>query len=154
VRGNGGDPDRAAFAEAGVNIYEPQCFQAAFQGGPLYEPLLKLINEQPEAARRCAMVRTREAKLIVRPHGQSELYNYKSDPQERENIYGESGAASLQAQLQQRLLHWYINTTGVPPFDRDQRNCPPFYASGRRAPGMAAGIAGWMKLAETRKSEV
>ena len=135
VHGKPGDSNRAAFAEAGVSLYEPQCFQAAYQGGPLYEPLLKLISEHPEAVSRCAMVRTREAKLIVRPHGQSELYNYRSDSQERENLYGERSAASLQEQLEQRLLRWYINTTGVPPFDRDQRNCPPFYAGGRSAPG-------------------
>lgn len=133
TRGNPGNPNRAAFAEAGLNIYEPQCFQAALQGGPLYAPKLKLMVEHPELFSRCSMVRTREAKLIVRPHGQSELYNYKSDPQERENIYGERSAAGLQEQLQQRLLHWYINTTGVAPFDKDQRNCPPFYA-GRHAP--------------------
>jgi len=68
-----------------------------------------------------------------------ELYNYKSDPQERENIYGERSAASLQAQLEQRLPRWYINTTGVAPSDKDQRNCPPFYA-GRHAPG-----SGWQQ---------
>jgi choline-sulfatase len=91
------------------------------------------MSEHPELFSRCAMVRTRDAKLIVRPQGQSELYNYKSDPQERQNIYGEHSAASLQEQLQLLLLHWYINTTGVAPFDKDQRNCPPFYA-GRREP--------------------
>jgi hypothetical protein len=133
ARGNPGDPNRAAFAETGVNVYEPQCFEAAPQPDSLYGPKLKLLMEHPELFSRCATVRTREAKLIVRPHGQSELYNYKPDPQERENIYGERSAASLQEQLQQRLLHWYINTTGIAPFDKDERNCPRIN-DGRRAP--------------------
>ncbi|HKR27302.1 MAG TPA: sulfatase-like hydrolase/transferase [Acidobacteriaceae bacterium] len=140
AHGKPGDPDRAAFAEAGDSVYTPQCFQAPLQGGPLYEPLLRMISERPEVVTRCTMVRTREAKLIVRPHGQNELYSYRSDPQERENIYGERNAAGLQDALQQRLLHWFINTTGVPPFDRDQRNCPPFYA-GRHPPEQ-----GWQQM--------
>ncbi|HEU5232310.1 MAG TPA: hypothetical protein VFU50_05595 [Terriglobales bacterium] len=56
-----------------------------------------------------------------------------SDPTERENIYGERSAATLQDQLERRLLHWYINTTGVAPYEKDQRRAPPFYFS-RRAP--------------------
>ena len=133
AHGNPGDPNRAAFAEAGTNIYEPQCFEPELNEHALYGPKLNLLSEHPEVASRCAMVRTRDAKLIVRPHGPSELYSYKSDPQERENLFGERGSASLQEQLQQRLLDWYINTTGIAPFDKDQRNCPAFYAS-RRGP--------------------
>jgi choline-sulfatase len=133
VRGNPGDPNRAAFAEAGFNVYEPQCFEPEDMGGDLYAAKAKLMNERPETVRRCAMVRTREAKLVIRPGGESELYNYNSDPTERENIYGERSAATLQDELKQRLLHWYINTTGVAPYDKDQRRPPPFYVS-RRAP--------------------
>ena len=133
AHGKAGNPDRAAFAETGVNIYEPQCFQAPAQGDSLYGPKMKLLIEHPELFSRCAMVRTRDAKLIVRPHGQSELYSYKSDPQERENIYGDRSAAGLQERLKEKLLHWYINTTGIAPFDRDQRNCPRIN-EGRSAP--------------------
>ncbi len=79
------------------------------------------------------MVRTRDAKLIARPNGQSELYRSQTDPQERENLYGDRGAAALQEQLQRRLLHWYVDTTGIAPFDKDQRNPPPYYPS-RTAP--------------------
>jgi choline-sulfatase len=75
------------------------------------------------------MVRTREAKLVVRPNGQNELYRYDTDPQERENLYGEGGTATLQAALHERLLHWYVNTTGIAPFEKDQRNPPPFYVT-------------------------
>ena len=72
------------------------------------------------------MVRTPEAKLIARPQGQSELYIYASDPQELHNLYGEPGAAKLQTKLQEKLMHWYLNTTGIAPMDKDQRGFPAF----------------------------
>jgi hypothetical protein len=31
------------------------------------------------------------------------------------------------AGAQARLMNWYINTTGVPPTDRDPRPTPPYY---------------------------
>jgi choline-sulfatase len=128
LAGGAGDADRAAFAEGGYNVYEPQCFEPLGIAG-WYVPKVTLQNERPETITRAAMVRTREAKLIVRPNGQNELYRYASDPQERENVYGERGAEAVQAALHERLLHWYINTTGIAPMDKDQRNPPPFFVS-------------------------
>jgi choline-sulfatase len=132
LAGGPGDPARAAFAEGGYNIYEPQCFEPTGLGG-WYAPKVNLQNEHPETISRAAMVRTRQAKLVVRPNGQNELYRYASDPQERENLYGDQTASALQTELHDRLLHWYINTTGIAPIEKDQRNPPPFYVS-RAAP--------------------
>ncbi len=138
LAGQAGDPERAAFSEGGYNVYEPQCFEPMGIGG-LYTPKVTLQNEKPETISRSAMVRTREAKLIVRPAGQSELYRYATDPHERENLYGERNAAALQQALQERLVHWYINTTGIAPMDKDQRNLPPFY------PSRTAPESGWQR---------
>jgi arylsulfatase A-like enzyme len=132
ISGQPGDPNRAAFCEGGYNVYEPQCYEPLGIGG-LYGPKVQLQNERPQTISRSAMVRTREAKLIVRPGGQSELYRYRTDPQERENLYGDRSAAALQEELQQRLVHWYVNTTGIAPVDKDQRNLPPYYPN-RQAP--------------------
>ena len=137
VAGRPGDPNRAAFSEGGYNVYEPQCYEPLDLGGGMvggiYGPKRRLQNERPQSVSRCAMVRTRDAKLIRRPDGQSELYVYKTDPREEHNLYGDRTVASLQQTLQQRLLDWYINTTGVAPMDKDQRNAPPF-ASNHQAP--------------------
>src|SRR5690348_4281628 len=108
IMGKGGDPQRAAFMEAGYNTYEPQAFEPLIGG--LYEPKTRLQNEHPETITRAAAVRTRTHKLIVRPNGQSELYDCARDPDMRQNLYGESSAA-MQAALQTRLLNWYINTS-------------------------------------------
>lgn len=127
LNGQLGDPNRAAFSEGGYNVYEPQCFEPEGAGGGPYTGKIRLQNERPETVSRSAMIRTRTHKLIVRPQGEGELYQYSDDPQERRNLYGDGSAAAIQAELQSKLLDHFVNTTGIAPFDKDSRDCPPFY---------------------------
>jgi choline-sulfatase len=132
ISGEPGDPERAAFAEGGYNVYEPQCFEPPGAGGGPYTGKIRLQNEQPQTISRSAMVRTRDHKLIVRPQGQSELYSYKDDPQERSNLFGDNSVAKIQADLLGRLLNHYVETTGIAPMDKDPRDVPPFYPTNPR----------------------
>lgn len=127
MHGHPGDPHRAAFSEGGYNVYEPQCFEPLGAGGGPYEGKIRLQNERPQTVSRSAMIRTRTHKLIVRPQGQSELYSYPNDPEERNNLYGDSSVASVQNELQGLLLEHFINTSGIAPYDKDSRDCPPYY---------------------------
>ncbi len=127
LSGKPGDPHRAAFAEGGYNIYEPQCFEPSRDVPEIYHPKTALEQEHPETVSRAAMVRTKNHKLILRPSGQSELYDYGKDPDELHNLYGDSAAANVQHELERRLATWYLETTGIAPFDKDPRNAPPFY---------------------------
>ncbi|HXE12936.1 MAG TPA: sulfatase-like hydrolase/transferase [Bryobacteraceae bacterium] len=127
IQGQPGDANRAAFAEGGYNIYEPQCFEPSRDAAEIYHAKCNLEQTDPETVSRAAMVRTQTHKLILRPNGQSELYAYDADPNELHNLYGESSAARVQHELERRLAMWYVNTTGIAPFDKDQRNAPPFY---------------------------
>lgn len=128
IHGASGDPQRAAFAEGGYNLYEPQCFEDTLHDpSALYYPKESLEVESPETITRSAMVRTADAKLIARPQGQSELYLYASDPQELHNRFGETSVASIQGAMQEKLMHWYVNTTGIAPMDKDQRGFPQYY---------------------------
>ena len=127
IHGGLGDPKRAAFSEGGYNQYEPQCFEDNAIPGSLYYPKEDLQVKHPETISRAAMVRTHDYKLVSRPQGQSELYFYKDDPQELHNRFGDRDVAGVQCELQQQLLHWYVNTTGIAPFDKDQRGFPPYY---------------------------
>jgi choline-sulfatase len=142
AQGKPGDADRAAFTEGGYNVYEPQCFEShgalppgspshkgvplplADPGGGPYPGKNRLQREQPQTVSRSAAVRTRQHKLIVRPQGQCELYDCTSDPMLENNLYGSAGTARLQDQLERKLLYWYVNTTGIAPFDKDQRSLP------------------------------
>jgi arylsulfatase A-like enzyme len=132
VMGEAGDPQRAAFTEAGYNTYEPQAFEPLIAG--LYGPKTRLQNEHPETITRAAAVRSATHKLIVRPNGQSELYDCGGDPDMRQNLFGESSVAAVQAALQVRLLHWYVNTSGIAPMDKDGRDTPPYYPTPSFAP--------------------
>lgn len=136
--GGAGDAQRAAFAEGGYNVYEPQCYEPLGAGGGMYEGKIRLQNERPVTVSRSAMVRTRTHKLIVRPQDQSELYDSVRDPGERHNLYGERGVAAVQAQLEAQLLEHFLNTTGIAPRDKDSRACPPFYPTRTDIPE-----AGW-----------
>ncbi len=127
IHGGAGNPKRAAFSEGGYNQYEPQCFEDNATLGSLYYPKEELQVKHPETITRAAMVRTHDYKLVSRPQGQSELYVYKDDPQELHNRFGDRNVADIQCGLQQQLLHWYVNTTGIAPFDKDQRGFPPYY---------------------------
>jgi choline-sulfatase len=151
--GGPGDATRAAFSEGGYNTYEPQCFEShgapppgwkSHQGVPLpekdggggpYPGKNWLQIEHPQTITRSAAVRTREHKLIVRPQGQGELYDCVKDPLLENNLYGERGTEELQDQLERKLLYWYVNTTGIAPFDKDQRACPPSEST-RRFPNV------------------
>lgn len=127
LRGQRGDPQRAAFAEGGYNVYEPQCFEPLgdFKSpANIYYPKVKLQNEHPETITRTTMIRTLDYKLVARPDGQSELYDMKKDPRELHNVYGERAYAGPQEALQRRMLDWYIRTADVAPKKHDPRGFP------------------------------
>lgn len=127
MQGAPGDSSRAVFAEGGYNVYEPQCFEPSRDPAEIYHAKCTLEQNDPQTVSRSAMVRTKTHKLILRPNGQSELYAYQSDPQELHNLYGQSGARPVQCELERELACWYLNTTGIAPFEKDQREAPPFY---------------------------
>jgi choline-sulfatase len=128
LRGAGGDPDRAVFAEGGYARHEPHCFEGVarrdqFGGDPshIYYPKGYVQQAYPDSVGRAIMLRTAAAKLVYRPAGDSELYDLKADPAELHNLYGLSAYAGLQAQLEQRLLRWLAETSDVVPFDENPR---------------------------------
>jgi len=131
LHGAAGDSTRAAFSEGGYNIYEPQCFEPVMAPGSIYYPKTKLEVDQPQMVSRAAMVRTREHKLILRPQGQSELYSYQEDPRELNNLYGQASAAAVQQKMIERLAVWYLETTGIAPWDKDPRAGQPFMPTPR-----------------------
>ncbi len=122
LHGAPGDAGRAAFTEGGYNSYEPQAFEPIIEG--LYGPKTRLQNERPETITRCAAVRTQRYKYIARPNDQSELYDCAADPQLTNNRFGEASMRAVQAALERRLTNWYIDTSGVPPTERDARGAP------------------------------
>jgi choline-sulfatase len=127
LRGEPGDASRAAFCEGGYNTYEPQCFEP-FQDfndpSNIYYPKVKLQNERPETITRTTMIRTLQRKLILRPDGQSELYDLEKDPRELNNLHQSPAYTADGAQLESRILNWYVRTSDVAPRQSDPRGFP------------------------------
>lgn len=124
ILGGAGDRDRGAFTEGGFNTYEAQCFEPLPAKDTWYFLRDTLQIGEPETVSRVAAVRTAQYTFVSRPQGVSELYLRKDDPQERRNRFGEVSLTAIQHAAEQRLLHWYVNTTGIAPMDRDPRGFP------------------------------
>jgi len=129
LRGEAGDPQRAAYAEGGYERYEPQCFEPLNVQRPNNFWYIKASMEidHPEWVCRTVMLRTADHKLIRRPSGQSEFYDLKEDPRELHNVFHDRAYAGAKEKLQERMLDWYVLTSGVTPPDKDPRDLPPFY---------------------------
>jgi choline-sulfatase len=126
LKGGAGDLTRAVFSEGGYNTNEPHCFEplAAFDSRHIYYPKIALENEKPETITRTTTIRTRRLKLVVRPRGASELYDMQKDPRELNNVYGQASYARRQQDLEKQMLDWYIRTSDVVPYGRDDRSLP------------------------------
>ena len=136
LHGQPGDPNRAAFSEAGYNVYEPQCFEPADRTPEQINYVKeKLEVDHPEMVSRAAMVKTRGHKLVLRPGGECELYDVAKDPRELHNVYGDKSYEGAQEALLARLLPWSVLTADVAPRDKDPRGSPPYYPTAHFEPG-------------------
>jgi choline-sulfatase len=130
LEGACGDRDRAVFAEGGYDTHEPHCFEGkprdGIAGDPasIYYPKGVQQQREPRTVSRSVMIRTLTHKLIRRPYGMHELYDYRSDPREERNVYDQSAYAAVQADLERRLLDWYIHTADSVPLEPDPRGWP------------------------------
>jgi arylsulfatase A-like enzyme len=56
----------------------------------------------------CRAIRTERWKYVVRhPAGPNELYDMRSDPRERMNLYGQPGLEATRGELDQRLTAFF-----------------------------------------------
>jgi choline-sulfatase len=132
LNGAAGDPERAVFTEGGYDPREPHCYEGnatreSTNGrgtDHVYWPKSLQQQEHPESVCRSTMMRTLDYKLVRRTNGVNELYDLREDPRELRNVYGEPAYASVRAEMETRLVDWYINTSDVVPFQEDPRGFP------------------------------
>jgi hypothetical protein len=62
--------------------------------------------------------------MVLRPDGVSELYDLGKDPRELNNVFADRSYASTQADLQKRVLDWYLRTADTAPWQHDPRGFP------------------------------
>lgn len=129
LQGKAGDANRLAHCEAGWNINEPQNQEPLAELGSnprynVYYTKLALELEHPELLTRTSMVQDRNLKLVVRPYGQSELYDLMKDPEQLNNVYGDRSYSSVQEAMFMHMLDWYVRTSDVAPWIHDARGLP------------------------------
>lgn len=115
----------AVFCEGGRRIGEEQAkeLESGMGADPkgLYWPRLSLQRESDQAHTKAVMCRTETHKYVHRLYERDELYDLRLDPRETTNRIDDPEYAPVLAQLKDRLLTFYLDTSDVVPFDTDQR---------------------------------
>jgi len=70
---------------------------------------------------RAAMLRTKRWKYVRRLYERDELYDLVNDPEERVNVVDTPANGETLAELRERMLSWFLETSDVVPFDLDER---------------------------------
>jgi len=109
----------AVFSQGGVEkdaTLRPFPYQRKAGG---YSPKQKVLCEHPEAMIRSKMIRTDRYKYIYRLAGDCELYDLQTDPDELNNLAGDTAYRDLIAGLKDRMLRFTIESeTNLPEIDR------------------------------------
>jgi len=116
----------AVFCEGGRLHGETHCMELEYEAGhtdpnDLYYPRLVLqAGEGPEHTK-AIMCRTKTHKYVYRLYESDELYDLQDDPAEQHNRIDDPKLAGVLAELQNRLLRFYMETCDVVPHAPDQR---------------------------------
>lgn len=113
----------AVFCEGGRRHGERQCMELESNGRPafLYWPRMRLQMSAGPEHTKAVMCRTRTHKYVKRFDEQDELYDLQTDPQETCNLIDHSAYQELLSTLKERMLHWYMETCDVVPYEPDRR---------------------------------
>jgi arylsulfatase A-like enzyme len=129
LAGAAGDPGRAAYCEGGFPAQEAHlwdfCTESLHDPQSVYHPLWLIGREHPETQGTVCVIRTLEHKLVYRRSGECELYDMRNDPREERNLWRDNRYASVRRELTTDLLHWYMETSDVTPFEQQSRKTPP-----------------------------
>ena len=130
LMGEEGDMERAVYCEGGYDSHELHCNEGYIKPGSefmrnpntIYYPKGVQQKEHPETVCRSTMIRTLTHKFIMRTSGEHELYDLVNDPKEMCNVFGQAPYKEIQAELQMRMMMWYLETSDAVPTFEDNRN--------------------------------
>ena len=88
--------------------------------GFVYWPKVKAQTDDAAHAK-AFMLRGERYKYVSRITGEDELYDLKSDPQEKRNRIGDPALAHVVIDMQRQMLRWLQETADVVPFEHDAR---------------------------------
>ena len=115
----------AVFCEGGRLHGETHCMELESSSSQvptgLYWPRVNLQTSEGPEHTKAVMCRTRHYKYVRRLYEQDELYDLRNDPGELHNRIDDPALAGVLAQLKERLLTFYLETSDVVPHDTDRR---------------------------------
>jgi len=115
----------AVFCEGGRLRDEAHCRESQsishVDPSGLYWPRVHLQHSAGPEHSKAVMCRTRDWKYVRRLYESDELYDLRSDPQERHNRIHDPGLAEVRSQLKERLLTFFLETGDAVPLEADQR---------------------------------
>jgi arylsulfatase A-like enzyme len=117
-----GDTDEhrdAVFSEGGRLGNEMHCSEQEAPGATdptnIYWPRVNLQTSDGPEHTKAVMCRTRDFKYVRRLDESDELYDLRTDPDELHNRIADPALAGVLAQLKDRLLTFYVETSDVVP---------------------------------------
>jgi len=136
LHGEEGDMHRIVYSEGGFGFYN-EVFPMGSDHVPddprqLYYPrAIEEMSDNGNGSPKWIMRRNLTHKLVYRPRGESELYDYTTDPRELSNLWDEPAYKSLRQELLGGMMEWLVQTSDVTPVHIDPRTTPryPYSAS-------------------------
>ncbi len=119
-RGETDEHRQEVFAEGGRHADETQFLPPIPDGSP-YCYMRDAIDSVAPAARKAAMIRTKQWKYVYAPEDTDELYDLQADPDTRHNLIENPDYDTKRDELRERLLRWFLHTGDTLSLDPDPR---------------------------------
>ena len=114
----------AVFCEGGRLQNERHCMElesASAQSLGLYSPRMGCQQTDGPQHTKATMCRTDRYKYVHRLYESDELYDLTTDPREQHNRIDDPALSDIRAQLKDRLMQFYLETSDVVPHQPDRR---------------------------------
>eukprot|EP00928_Gymnodinium_smaydae_P079271 TRINITY_DN63240_c0_g1_i1.p1 TRINITY_DN63240_c0_g1~~TRINITY_DN63240_c0_g1_i1.p1 ORF type:complete len:557 (+),score=53.19 TRINITY_DN63240_c0_g1_i1:130-1800(+) len=134
--GREGNLSRFVYAEGGFG-FPNEVFPGGSDHVPddptnLYYPRAQEeMSDNGNGSPKWVMRRNLTHKIVYRPRGISELYDFRTDPRELTNLWDSPQHAGVQAEMLNGLLRWLVEEGDVSPIQENPRGVPkyPYAAS-------------------------
>merc|ERR1711871_193587 len=133
LTGGDGDLKRFVYSEGGFSFHS-EVFPMGSDHVPddprgMYWPRAQEeMSGNGTGSPKWVMIRNSTHKLVYRPLGISELYDFLVDPRELNNVIDDASYAELKQDLMVRLMTWMVQTSDVPVLRQDRRGLPNYPA--------------------------
>jgi len=115
--------------------------------GMYYPRAMEEMADNGNGSPKWVMRRNLTHKLVYRARGESELYDYTTDPQELNNLWADPKNTAMKEEMMAGLMEWMLQTGDITPAHIDNRGSPKYpYSASACATSGAAGPTNEVKM--------